>query len=77
MFFVWQQRPKATYLRQTHCLQPDNAERCLPVANNWCHAVRIGGPRGAKERHVSSANEPVSMEMLPTLYFMAGLFNSI
>jgi len=26
---------------------------------------------------VSSANEPISVEMLPTLYFTAGLFNSI
>lgn len=49
---MWQWRPKATYSRQTYCLQPDNAEQRLPVANTWCHAVTIGGTLGAKQTRV-------------------------
>lgn len=30
-----------------------------------------------QNKHVSSTSQPVSMEMLPTLYLMAGLFKSI
>lgn len=71
---MWQKKPKAAYLRQTDCLQPDNAEQHLAVANNWCHAVRICETLQAD---VSLTSEPFSVEMLPTLYIMAGLFNSI